>query len=257
MAAEARELNVGFFSRFERGRPFVRLKMAMSLDARTAPASGGRQWISGTAARTDVQVWRARSSAVLTGAGTVRIDDPQLDVRLSYGPFVRQPLRVVLDTELRCAPGARIFAGGGALVFAAPDPAGHAPHGAPPAAEHLAQPDPPPAQQGVAIERVPRASGGVDLHVVMQRLAAREVNELLVECGPTLAGAIAAAGLVDELILYVAPTLLGEKAAPLMRVGAPGVPGVPGALGALPDFEFRDLQRIGDDVRLILNRKRS
>ena len=96
LAADARDLNVGFFSRFERGRPFIRLKMAMSLDARTAPAAGGRAWISGEEARADVQEWRARSGAVLTGAGTVRADDPRLDVRLAYGSWVRQPLRVDL-----------------------------------------------------------------------------------------------------------------------------------------------------------------
>ncbi len=122
LAAEARELNVGFFSRFERGRPYIRLKLAMSLDARTAAASGRRPiWISGEASRADVQSWRARSGAVLTGAGTVRSDDPRLDVRLKYGPWVRQPLRVLLDPMLSCASGAKLFHGGGALVFAAPD----------------------------------------------------------------------------------------------------------------------------------------
>src|SRR5271168_1875647 len=109
LADAARQLNVGFFSRFERGRPFVRLKLAMSLDGRTAPASGAKLWISGETSRADVQAWRARSSAVLTGSGTVRADDPRLDVRLEYGPWVRQPLRVVLDTTLRSAPGARIL----------------------------------------------------------------------------------------------------------------------------------------------------
>ena len=116
LGAEARDLNAGFFSRFERGRPYIRLKMAMSLDARTAPAAGGRAWISSEEARADVQEWRARSGAVLTGAGTVRIDDPRLDVRLAYGSWVRQPLRVLLDPLLSCAAGAKIFHGGGALV---------------------------------------------------------------------------------------------------------------------------------------------
>src|SRR5450631_330861 len=118
-ADEARGLNVGFFSRFERGRPYVRLKLAMSLDGRTAPAAGGQMWISGEASRADVQTWRARSSAVLTGAGTVRTDDPQLNVRLRYGSWVRQPLRVVLDTMLTCPRGAKIFTNDEALVFAA------------------------------------------------------------------------------------------------------------------------------------------
>jgi len=229
LAQQARSLNAGFFSRFERGRPFVRLKLAMSLDARTAPASGAQLWISGEESREDVQVWRARSSAVLTGAGTIRADDPRLDVRLSYGPWVRQPLRVVLDTMLTCPPAARVFDGGGALAFAAAD-----------------------AKLGpfreLDVERVPRAGGGLDLDAVMRRLAEREVNELLVECGPTLAGGLIANRLVDEILLYVAPKLLGDDAAPLMYLKKSGF---------LPEFEFRDVQRIGRDVRLILDPKDS
>jgi len=229
LAVPARQLNVGFFSRFERGRPFVRLKLAMSLDGRTAPASGAKSWISGEASRADVQIWRARSSAVLTGSGTVRADDPRMDVRLAYGPWVRQPLRVVLDTMLRSAPGARIFKGGGALVFAAADAAQK-------------------SLDDLPIERVPRAAGGLDLNAVMQRLSALEMNEVLLECGPTLAGAFFASRLVDELVLYVAPQLLGADAAPLLRIGAAALPG-------LPAWEFRDQQRIGDDMRLILSIK--
>jgi diaminohydroxyphosphoribosylaminopyrimidine deaminase / 5-amino-6-(5-phosphoribosylamino)uracil reductase len=231
LADAARQLNVGFFSRFERGRPFLRLKLAMSLDGRTAPASGAKLWISGEASRADVQVWRARSSAVLTGSGTVRADDPRMDVRLAYGPWVRQPLRVVLDTTLRSAPGARIFKGDGALVFAAADA-------------------PQKSLDNLPIERVPRAAGGLDLHAVMQRLSTLEMNEVLLECGPTLAGAFFASRLVDELVLYVAPQLLGADAAPLLRIGAAALP-------ALPAWEFRDQQRIGDDMRLILSIKSS
>jgi diaminohydroxyphosphoribosylaminopyrimidine deaminase / 5-amino-6-(5-phosphoribosylamino)uracil reductase len=233
LADEARRLNVGFFSRCERGRPFVRLKLAMSLDARTAPASGAQLWISGEESRADVQTWRARSSAVLTGAGTVRADDPRLDVRLKYGAWVRQPLRVVLDTMLTCAPGARVFNGGGALVFAA--------------AEALQEPFKP--HKDLIIERVPRGQGGLDLHAVMQRLAEREVNELLVECGPTLAGAFVLQQLVDELVLYVAPKLLGDDAAPLLRIKGSEFP------NGLSAFEFRDVQQIGNDLRLVLNLK--
>src|SRR5450631_4442307 len=118
-ADAARALNRGFFSRFERGRPFIRLKLAMSLDGRTAAAAGARVWITDEASRQDVQTWRARSSAVMTGAGTVRADDPRLDVRLQYGPSVRQPLRVVLDPELSCSPSSKIFNDAHALVFAA------------------------------------------------------------------------------------------------------------------------------------------
>jgi diaminohydroxyphosphoribosylaminopyrimidine deaminase/5-amino-6-(5-phosphoribosylamino)uracil reductase len=232
LAAEARELNVGFFSRFERNRPFVRLKLAMSLDARTAPAGGGRQWISGEPSRADVQLWRARSGAILTGAGTVRTDDPRLDVRLAYGAWVRQPLRVLLDPMLSCATTAKLFHGDGALVFAAPD--------APVRSESSAR-----------VERLPRAAGGLDLHAVAARLNELAVNELWVECGPRLAGAFISSGLVDELVLYVAPALLGADAAPLMHVSGLGPP------GSLPAFEFRDVRRIGSDVRLILIPKRA
>jgi diaminohydroxyphosphoribosylaminopyrimidine deaminase/5-amino-6-(5-phosphoribosylamino)uracil reductase len=204
--------------------------MAMSLDARTAPASGGRLWISGEAARADVQKWRARSGAVLTGAGTVRADDPRLDVRLAYGPWIRQPLRVLLDPMLSCAATAKLFQGEGALVFAAPDA-------------------PVRAQQYARVERLPRAAGGLDLRAVIGRLTQLEVNELWVECGPRLAGAFILAKLVDELVLYVAPTLLGADAAPLMHVSGLGPP------GSLPAFDYRDVQRIGDDLRLILTQR--
>jgi diaminohydroxyphosphoribosylaminopyrimidine deaminase/5-amino-6-(5-phosphoribosylamino)uracil reductase len=236
-ADEARRLNVGYFSRHERGRPYVRLKLAMSLDGRTASADGGRAWISGAESRADVQIWRARSSAVLTGAGTVRIDDPQLNVRLNYGPWVRQPVRVVLDTMLSCPRGARVFdhgetngeTRGEALIFAAAE----APLG---------------PFKDLTVERVPRDGGGLDLEAVMQKLTAREVNELLIECGATLAGAFIAKQLVDELVLYVAPKLLGSDAAPLMQL----------KLGdrTLPEFEFRDVQQLGEDVRLISKLKK-
>jgi diaminohydroxyphosphoribosylaminopyrimidine deaminase/5-amino-6-(5-phosphoribosylamino)uracil reductase len=233
LAAQAHALNVGFFSRFERQRPYVRLKLAMSLDARTARADGVRAWITGEAARADVQHWRARSSAVLTGAGTVRSDDPRLDVRLQYGSWIRQPLRVVLDPSGSCAPSARVFQGGPTLVFMAADPVGAA------------------ATAGnVRVESLPRASGGVDLAAAMRSLAGtHESNELLVECGPRLAGAFLRADLVDELVLYVAPSWLGSDAPPLAALR--------GAEAALPPFDFHDVRRIGEDVRLILVARRT
>ncbi len=251
----ARELNVGFFHRCERGRPYIRLKMAMTLDARTAPAAGGRTWISGEAARADVQMWRARSSAVLTGAGTVRSDDPQLNVRLTYGPWIRQPLRVLLDTTLSCAPTSRIFAGEGALVFAADDAPDDAVGGvsgnvAVGAAGSAARGSAPSA--GIRqVERVPRGQGGLDLPAVIARLTQHQINELLIECGPRLAGAFIAQNLVDELVLYLAPALFGENSAPLAYLERTG------RTGPWPAYEFQNVERIGDDVRLILTAKKS
>lgn len=229
--AAARDLNVGFFSRMERRRPFVRLKLAMSLDARTTPAGGGRAWITSEAARADVQTWRARSSAVLTGAGTLRSDDPRLDVRLTYGSWIRQPLRVLLDPMLTCPTTSKLFDGAGALVFAAPDA---------PARD----------TDRATVERVPRAAGGLDLKAVIARLNELEINELLLECGPRLAGSFVLSNLVDELVLYVAPTLLGADAAPLLQVSGLGTP------GSLPAFEYKDVQRVGPDLRLILTPKK-
>jgi diaminohydroxyphosphoribosylaminopyrimidine deaminase/5-amino-6-(5-phosphoribosylamino)uracil reductase len=235
---EARALNPGFFSRFERGRPYVRLKLAMSLDGRTAPAGGGAVWISGEASRDDVQRWRARSSAVLTGAGTVRTDDPRLDVRSAYGPWVRQPMRVVLDATLGCPPGAKVFAREGALVFAAEE--------APPeAAARLAAHVPP-----VAVERVPARGGRLDLKTVLTRLSELGVNELLVECGPRLAAAFLEEGLVDEWILYLAPRLLGADAAPLTALAGLDPRGAGFA------FDIMSVARFDTDLRLVLEPRR-
>ncbi len=199
----------------------------MSLDARTAPAGGGRVWISGQAARADVQAWRARSGAVLTGAGTVRVDDPRLDVRLAYGSWVRQPLRVLLDPMLSCPSTAKVFHAG--VHWCSPRPMLRCARRAPP-----------------RVERLPRAAGGVDLHAAAARLAELEINELLIECGPRLAGAFVLSGLVDELVLYVAPTLLGADAAPLLQVSGLGGP------DSLPAFDIHDQRRMDDDLRLIL-----
>lgn len=165
----SRELNIGFFSRMQRGRPFVRLKSAISLDGRTALPDGRSQWITGEAARTDGHAWRRRAGAVLTGIGTVLADDPRLDVRLV--PTARQPLRLVLDPQGRLPPGARILQ--------------------------------PPGQARIL------GPGRTDLAALLDQLGQEGINELHVEAGPRLSGAFLAAGLVDELLIYQAPLLIG------------------------------------------------
>ncbi|WP_240097451.1 bifunctional diaminohydroxyphosphoribosylaminopyrimidine deaminase/5-amino-6-(5-phosphoribosylamino)uracil reductase RibD [Thermomonas flagellata] len=200
MQAQARELNRGFLSRIERGRPWLRLKLAMSLDGRTALASGESQWISGAASRRDVQRWRARSGALLTGAGTVLADDPQFTVRLDGDEEVVPPLRVVLDAQLRSLARARVRDGAAPTLYL------HAPDAVVP---------PGVAAANVEFAAVALRGGRLDLDAVLRLLAARGVNEVQVEAGPTLAGAFLGAGLVDELLLYVAPVLLGEDARPL------------------------------------------
>jgi diaminohydroxyphosphoribosylaminopyrimidine deaminase/5-amino-6-(5-phosphoribosylamino)uracil reductase len=197
MEAQARELNRGFLARIERGRPWLRVKLATSLDGRTAMASGDSKWISGEAARADVQRWRARSGALVTGAGTVLADDPHLTVRLEDASDFIPPLRVVLD------PGLATVARGHVREGAAPTLYIHAPDAKLP--------------RGVVIDHVAVAAQGTrfDLDAVLRLLAARGINEVQLEAGATLAGAFLSAGLVDELLLYVAPVVLGEQARPL------------------------------------------
>ena len=197
---EARALNEGFLSRMERGRPWVRLKIAASLDGRTALASGESKWITSEAARDDVQRWRARSSAILTGIGTVLADDPRLTVRLDE-PHV-PPARVVLDASLRTPANSHVLDGGVPTLVA------HAKHASPGDAR---------------FDRVERfavdADGGkLDLTTILTDLATREINELQVEAGPILSGSFLASGLVDELLLYVAPILLGDTARPIANL---------------------------------------
>ena len=230
LAAEARSLNAGFLSRMERGRPWLRVKLAASLDGRTALASGQSRWITGDAARADVQRLRARSSAVMTGSATVLADDPRLDLRLPE--TTRQPLRVVLDTRLRIAPSARIVAPPGRLLVLT-------------ASTDAARSDALEAA-GACVERVPAGPDGLDLVAVMQHLAGLEVNELQLESGPTLAGAFLRAQLVDELVLYFAPTLLGTDAQPLIRLS-----GVASMIGRM-EFSISDLCRVGCDMRVAL-----
>jgi diaminohydroxyphosphoribosylaminopyrimidine deaminase/5-amino-6-(5-phosphoribosylamino)uracil reductase len=187
METEAREMNVGFVSRMTRGRPWLRLKVAASLDGKTALNNGKSQWITGPDARRDAHAWRARSCAILTGIGTVKDDDPSLTVR--NVPCERQPIRVVIDSRLETPPGAKVLQGG-ALVFSAV--AGVLP--------------------GAEVVVTPNKQGKVDLAAMMQELGRRGINEVLAEAGMKLNGSLLAAGLVDELLIYQAPMLLGDSA---------------------------------------------
>ena len=227
METQARWLNRGFLSRVERGRPWLRVKLGSSLDGRTAMASGESKWITGAAARLDVQRWRARSGAILTGSRTVLADDPALTVRLEDDtPFV-PPLRVVLDTGLATVGRGRV------RDAAAPTLYFHAPDVKPP--------------RGLQVERAvaPVSAGLFDLRDILRQLAARQINEVQVEAGATLSGAFLADGLVDELLLYVAPVLLGERARPLFS--GLGIDAMAQRIG----LELADARMVGQDQRLL------
>lgn len=228
LQTEAEALNPGFLQRMRAGRPWVRVKLGASLDGRSAMASGESKWITGAAARADVQRLRARSSAILTGSGTVLADDPALTVRLPGAS--RQPLRVVVDSRLRIPPSAQLLAGGGpVLVATAVD--------TPVAAQLRAR--------GVEIVPLPSAAGRVDLPALMVELARREINEVLVEAGAALNGALLAAGLVDELVLYVAPILMGDRARGLFHL--PGLE----KLADRVALEIQGVRAVGKDWRIV------
>ena len=227
-AHAAFELNIGFFSRVERGRPWVRMKVAASLDGRTALDNGVSQWITGEAARRDGHTWRRRAGAVLTGVGTVLDDDPRLDVRLVDTP--RQPLRVVVDSRLDIPPGARILAPPGpVLVYAAS-----------PASERMT------ALQALGTEVALAAgpTGKVDLPAMLADLARRGINELHVEAGHRLNGSFVREGLVDEYLVYLAPMLIsaGRELAAF---------GPLTALEDAPRLRWTELTPVGDDLRLL------
>lgn len=225
----SRELNIGFFSRMQRQRPWVRLKAAVSLDGRSALENGASQWITGEAARADGHAWRRRAGAILTGVGTVLDDNPRLDVRLADTP--RQPLRVIVDSQLRTPPAARILdVPGEVLVFSAA--------GADPARADALR------ARGAEVVEAPGADGRVDLAAVLAHLGLRGINELHVEAGRTLSGAFVQQRLVDEFLVYMAPKLLG-----LGRELAAF-----GPLTALDDavaLQFHSVERIGGDLRLL------
>ena len=232
LKGEAEALNPGFVMRMRARRPFVRCKLAMSVDGRTAMASGESRWITAAAARRDVHRLRARSSAIMTAIGTVLADDPALTARLGdeEGVVTRQPLRVVVDRQLRMPATARMLGlPGTTLVFTASnDPL-----------RRLAL-----ETAGAQIETVPSSARGVDLHAVLARLADREMNEVMVEAGPSLAGSLLAAGFIDELVIYMAPHLMGEKARGLFEL--PGLERMTDRI----ELEIHDIRAVGRDLRI-------
>ena len=244
LEADAQALNPGFEQRMRGGLPYVRCKLAASLDGRTAMASGESKWITGTEARRDVHRLRARSSAVLTGIGTVLADDPSMNVRLGPEEFPalwpdelpRQPLRVVVDSQLRMPLDARMLQLPGATLIATCEDSPKA----------IARAN----AVGAEVCVLPADSADrVDLHLLLCYLAEREINELLIEAGPTLAGAAMELDLVDELLLYLAPHLMGDAARGLFRL--PGIERMEQRLGLALD----DVRRVGYDLRLRLRRR--
>ena len=225
---EARGINSGFVSRVTRGRPWTRMKIAASLDGKTALGNGKSQWITGEAARNDGHRWRARACAVLTGIGTVLDDDPRLTVRAVATP--RQPLRVVIDSRLETPPSARIQEGGGALIACAVADEARA--------AKL-------RDRGAEIVVIPNAAGKVELPALMQELGRRSVNELHVEAGHKLNGSLISAGCVDELLLYLAPCLIGDRAH-----GMANLPELTDLAGRCA-LTIGDVRMIGADIRIM------
>jgi diaminohydroxyphosphoribosylaminopyrimidine deaminase/5-amino-6-(5-phosphoribosylamino)uracil reductase len=221
MEDEARELNLGFVSRVTRGRPWVRLKAAATLDGRSALADGRSQWITGPEARRDGHHWRARSCAVLTGIGTVKADDPRLTVREVETP--RQPLRVMVDSRLETPASAKILDGERALVFSAR----------------------PGVIRNADVVVLPNAAGKVDLPLMLRELGRRGVNELHVEAGFRLNGSLAREGCVDEVLLYLNPSFLGDSAQGIVDLPAPA------SLEARMKLRISSLERLGEDLRIL------
>ena len=231
LAAAAEQLNAGFVMRMRQGRPRVRCKLAMSLDGRTAMASGESQWITGAAARADVQQLRARSDAIMTGIGTVLADDPSLTVRLDEpGDGFRQPLRVILDSCLRTPPDAKLLdlPGETLIVTGADD------------ADNEARL----TRSGIRVVTLPLQDGQLDLPAVLQYLGTLQVNEVHLEAGATLCGALLQAGLIDELVIYMAPHLMGDAARGLFTL--PGLE----QMAQRIKLSINDIRAVGDDWRI-------
>ena len=225
---EARELNLGFASRMTRGRPWVRMKIAASLDGKTALMNGRSQWITGEAARRDGHHWRARACAILTGIGTVKDDDPQLTVR--DVATSRQPLRVVVDSRLETPPGSRVLAGGNVLIAAARED--------PERARVL-------KDRGAEVLVMPNREGKVELPELFKELARRELNEVHVEAGWKLNGSLLGEGQIDELLLYLAPSIIGDAAHGMFNL--PELTDLSGAR----KLRIHDLRAVGEDIRVI------
>ena len=232
MRAEAERLNPGFVMRMRQGRPWVRCKLAMSLDGRTAMASGESRWITGEDARRDVHRWRALSSAIMTGVGTVLADDPSLTVRLGEdesGSF-QQPLRVILDTHLRTPPGARMLSlpGETLILTGMPD------------RQREARLE----GNGISVVTLPMDGSRLDLAAVMAYLGRMEINEVHLEAGATLSGALLAVGRVDELLVFLAPHLLGDAGRGLFTL--PGLERMEQRIG----LSISDIRAVGRDWRI-------
>ena len=244
LEAPARALNRGFVSRHERGRPWVRCKLAATLDGRTATTTGESRWITGEAARADVHRLRAQAGAILTGIGTLLADDPRLDARLEDtgcpAPPVRPPMRVIVDSRLRTPPAARVLSAPGEVLIATTGgvtSGDDARTGA--AARRRAL-----VEAGAEIVALPDAGGRVSLPALMAVLAGRGVNEVHTECGPTLAGALLESALVDEIVVYLAPALLGDAARGMFAL--PAVAAMRDRIG----LEITGVARLGADLRI-------
>jgi diaminohydroxyphosphoribosylaminopyrimidine deaminase/5-amino-6-(5-phosphoribosylamino)uracil reductase len=225
LADEAEPINAGFFKRMRTGLPRVRIKLASSLDGRTAMASGESQWITGPAARADVQKLRARSDAIITGVDTVLQDNPAMTVRDESLDIARQPLRVILDSRLRISPAAKILHEPGQTLVVYADGAADT------------------SALDSECLHLPGVDQRVDLPTLLSELGRRQVNDILVECGPRLAGSFINAGLADELIVYMAPTLLGSKARPLLELPID-------VMGDKRNLSITDVRKVGEDWRL-------